>query len=82
MTEIQITLKSIKFDDVSIVIRYNLNIPKNKDVTKEDIDELSSAYYNALNGAKKNLGLKDEDGWYVVDVEKASNYSKTQHKTF
>jgi len=72
MTKFQITLRPIKFDDIYVVIRYDVEIPKNRDVTKEDIDKLSSAYYNALNGAKKKLGLKDEDGWYVADVEKVS----------
>ena len=72
MTKFQITLRPIKFDDIYVVIRYDEDIPKNRDVTKEDIDKLSSAYYNALNGAKKKLGLKDEDGWCVVDVEKVS----------
>jgi len=72
MTKFQITLRSIKFDDIYVVIRYDVDTPKNRDVTKEDIDKLSSAYYNALNDAKKKLGLKNEDGWYVVDVEKVS----------
>jgi len=72
MTKFQITLRQIKFDDIYVVIRYDVDTPKNRDVTKEDVDKLSSAYYNALNGAKKKLWLKDEDGWYVADVEKVS----------
>jgi len=68
MTEFKIILKSIKFKDISIVIRYYVDVPKNRDVTNEDIDILSSAYYNSLNDAKKKIGLKDEDGWYVADI--------------
>ena len=55
MTKFQITLRQIKFDDIYVVIRYDVDTPKNRDVTKEDVDKLSSAYYNALNGVKKKL---------------------------
>jgi len=72
MTEFKIILKSIKFKDISIVIKYDIDTPKNRDVTKEDIDILLSAYYNNLDDAKKKIGLKDGDGWYVANVEKVS----------
>ena len=70
MEDFKIILKSIKFNDISIIIKYSVDVQKNKYTTIEDIDNLSLLYNDAINKCKKSLGIKDGDGWYVANVEK------------